>query len=299
MPEESLPLALIVNPSSAGGRALRALRPVEEQLDQLRIPFRVEVSRDAEHAAEEVASAARHGEIPVIMSGDGLVGMAGGLLANTDTPLAVIPCGRGNDFARALGIPTDPAGAVDLIASGQTRKIDLGEANGVPFLCVASIGFDSVANELANRTKLVKGSAVYAYAALRVLASWRPAKFRIQTPEGHSSFTGYSVAVANGPAYGGGMFIAPDARVDDGLFDLVTIAEVSKPRFLVNLPKVFKGSHVQRDEVSVSRARTVDISASRPFPVYADGEHITDLPVKMRVLPKALKVIAPGGDIQE
>jgi diacylglycerol kinase family enzyme len=106
-------------------------------------------------------------------------------------------------------------------------------------------------------------------------------------------FTGYSVSVANSRAHGGGMLLAPDADLEDGEFDVVTIGEKGKLRLLGNLPKVFKGTHVEADEVRVFRAPRLELSASRPFQVYADGEHLTDLPASLRVLPRALSVIAP------
>ncbi len=90
------------------------------------------------------------------------------------------------------------------------------------------------------------------------------------------------------------MYVAPDAELDDGLFDVVSVGEVGKLRFLSNLPKVFKGTHVEKDEVRVFRAQHLELSASRPFPVYADGEHLTDLPASLRVLPRALSVLVPG-----
>ena len=108
-------------------------------------------------------------------------------------------------------------------------------------------------------------------------------------------FSGYSVAVANSQAFGGGMFIAPHARLDDGLFDIVAIGEISKLKYLSNLPKVFKGTHV--DEAGVTElpaaGSIVTVSADRDFGVYADGEHLTDLPATLRVLSRALRVIAP------
>jgi diacylglycerol kinase family enzyme len=107
-------------------------------------------------------------------------------------------------------------------------------------------------------------------------------------------FSGYSVSVANSRAFGGGMFIAPGAELDDGEFDIVTVGEVGKLRFLSNLPKVFKGTHVDEDEVRVFRAPHLELSASRPFPVYADGEHLTELPAALRILPRALRVLVPA-----
>ena len=108
-------------------------------------------------------------------------------------------------------------------------------------------------------------------------------------------FDGYSVAVGNSRAFGGGMFIAPHAELDDGLLDVITVSNVGKLRYLRGLPKAFKGTHLENDEVSEHRGATVEIRSNRDFAVYADGEHLTDLPVTLRVLPRALTVIAPPG----
>ena len=293
MEMDSSPLALIVNPSAGRGRTGDMLPRVEAALDQRRMPFRVERTRDREHAVDEILRAAEAGETPVIMSGDGLIGLAGGILAGSEVPLGIVPGGRGNDFARVLGIPTDPEQAVEVLAAGEVRQIDVGEANGQRFLCIASVGFDSEANRIANETKLIKGNLVYAYAALRALLGWKPARFTIKVGEERMRFTGYNVVVANTQAYGGGMMVAPDADPADGEFDVVLVGEVGKFRFLASLPKVFKGTHVDRDEVRVFRAPFLELEASRPFAVYADGEHITDTPVSLRLLPRALGVIVP------
>ncbi len=288
-----MPLALIVNPSAGRGRTKDLLPRVEKALDERHMAFRVERTRDREHAVDEILRAAEGGEVPVIMSGDGLIGLAGGILAGSEVPLGIIPGGRGNDFARVLGIPTEPEEAVEVLAGGEIRQVDVGEANGQRFLCIASVGFDSEANRIANESKLFKGNLVYAYAALRALISWKPARFTVKVGEERMRFTGYTVAVANTKAYGGGMLVAPDADPADGEFDVVLVGEVGKFRFLSNLPKVFKGTHVDREEVRVFRAPFLDLEASRPFAVYADGEHITDTPVSLRLLPRALGVIVP------
>ncbi len=290
---EDKPLVLLVNPASGGGRTLSLLPAVERELDQRRAVFRVETTRDSEHAVAEALRAVDTGEIPVVMSGDGLVGIVGGALVGTEQPLGIIPGGRGNDLARVLGIPSDPVGAIDVLDAGQTRVIDVGEANGQRFLGIASVGFDSDANRIANETRLVRGNLVYAYAALRALFAWKPARFTVGAGEDRLRFTGYTVAVANSKAYGGGMLVAPDADLSDGEFDIVMVGEVRKLRFLANLPKVFKGTHVENDEVRVFRAPYLELSASRPFAVYADGEHLTDLPASLRIIPAALRVIAP------
>jgi YegS/Rv2252/BmrU family lipid kinase len=284
---------ILVNPSAGGGRATRLLPELEGALRAHGLEYRVVLTTSLEHGCEEARQAAGAGEIPVVMSGDGLIGQVGGVLAGGDVPMGVIPGGRGNDLARVLGIPTEVRGAVELLAAGSTRAIDVGEVNGRRFLGIASCGFDSEANRIANQARLVKGNLVYLYAALRALAAWKPARFELALDGGLRRFTGFSVAAANSKAFGGGMFIAPDAELDDGKLDVVWISGTAKLRYLAKLPTVFKGRHVEKDEVHVARAAEVRISADRPFTVYADGDHLADLPATIRLLPRALNVIAP------
>jgi YegS/Rv2252/BmrU family lipid kinase len=288
-----MPLALLVNPASAHGRTLKLMPELERALDARRIPFRVERTRGLEDGVERALRAAEAKEVPVVISGDGLIGAIGGALAGSETPLGIIPGGRGNDLARVLGIPSEPEAAVAMLEAGLTRRVDVGEVNGKRFLGIVSVGFDSEANRLANETTWLRGNLVYAYAGVRTLLGWKTARFTIRIGEVRERFSGYSVSVANSKAFGGGMFIAPDADLADGEFDVVVVGDVGKLRFLSNLPKVFKGTHVEKDEVRVFRASRLELSASRPFPVYADGEHLTDLPASLRLLPQALSVIVP------
>jgi YegS/Rv2252/BmrU family lipid kinase len=292
--EPGLPLAILVNPSSGGGRAGRLLPRVEQALDAQRAVFRVQRTKSLGHGIEQALGAVEAGELPVVMGGDGLVGAVGGAMAGSETPLGILPGGRGNDLARVLGIPTEPDEAVAVLTGGEARRIDVGEVNGARFLGIASVGFDSEANRVANETRFLRGRLVYAYAALRTLATWKHARFTVRVGEERRRFTGYSVAVANNRAFGGGMFIAPAAELDDGAFDVVTVSAVGRLRVLTTLPKVFKGTHVEADEVDVFRASRLELTASSPFPVYADGEHVAELPASLRVLPRALSVIVPA-----
>jgi YegS/Rv2252/BmrU family lipid kinase len=291
---EGMPLTLLVNPASAGGKTLKLLPAVEQALDARRVVFRVQRTKGLEHGAEQALRAVEAGELPVAMSGDGLLGAIGGAMAGAETPLGIIPGGRGNDLARVLGIPSDPDEAVATLFSGHSRRIDVGEANGNRFLGIVSVGFDSECNRRANEVKLIRSNLVYVYSLFRTLVSWKPARFTIRVDDERTRFTGYSVSVANNSTFGGGMRIAPGADLEDGLFDVIAIGEVGKLRFLANLPRVFKGTHVNGDEVRVFRAPHLELSASKPFPVYADGEHLTDLPASLRVLPRALSVLTPA-----
>jgi YegS/Rv2252/BmrU family lipid kinase len=284
---------LLVNPTAGGGRSGRLLPRVTRALDADSVAHRLVLTESIEHGVEAARAAADDGEAVAVMSGDGLIGQVGGALAGTGTTMGVIPGGRGNDLARVLGIPLEVEAAVDLLASGEPREIDVAEANGRRFLSIASCGFDSEANRLANDAQLVPGRLVYVYAALRALAAWRPANFDLVLDGAPRRVSGYTAAIANGGAYGGGMLLAPGAELDDGLLDVVTVADVGKLRFLANLPKVFKGRHTDNDEVEIHRAAEVTVEADRPFAVYGDGDHLTDLPATFRVLQRALRVIAP------
>lgn len=287
------PLALLVNPASAGGKTLKLLPRVEAVLDAHRVEFRVERTRSLEHGVDLALRAVELGEVPVVVSGDGLMGAVGGALAGADTPLGLIPGGRGNDLARALCIPDEPEAAVEVILAGHSRRIDVGEANGKRFLGIVSVGFDSECNRLANETHFIRGNLVYAYSMVRTLIGWRSARFTVVAGGERKRLEGYFVDVANNCVYGGGMYIAPEAEIDDGQFDVVAITEVGKLRFLRGLRDVLKGAHIDKEEVTTFRASRLELDASRPFPVYADGEHLTDLPVSLHVLPSCLSILVP------
>ena len=288
-------LVLLVNPHAGGGRARSLLPDIERELDARGLAHRLVLTESVEHGRSAATAAGDAGELPVVVSGDGLIGQVGGALAGRDAAMGVIPGGRGNDFARVAGIPTEIDKAVEVLAAGHTREIDVGDVDGAHFLCIASCGFDSDANRIANEAKLVRGNLVYAYAAFRALAQWKPATFRIELNGAVREVRGYSVGACNGKAYGGGMYAAPDAELDDGLLDVVTCAQIGKLRFIFSLmPKVFKGTHVDEPSVTVERAPEVRIEADRPFVLYADGDPIAELPVTVRLLARALRVVVPA-----
>jgi YegS/Rv2252/BmrU family lipid kinase len=285
-------LQLIVNPRAGGGRGARVLPRYQQLLSEHDVI--TTVTRDIAHADELAAGAVADGRTVVAVGGDGLVGRVAGTVARAGGLLGVLPGGRGNDFARSLAIPADPAAAVSALVEGHERRIDLGHVDGRPYACIASVGFDSDVQEFALRTRLPLGGQVYTVGALRGVARWRPATFTLTEDGVERTVTGWSVAVANTGTYGGGMRVAPDADPADGELDVVTTARTSRLRFLAAFPKVFTGTHVALPEVSVGRARTVRIEADRAFRVFADGDPIGTLPVTVGVLPSALRLLAPA-----
>jgi YegS/Rv2252/BmrU family lipid kinase len=287
------PVRLIVNPSAGAGRAARLLPAVEAALRGHGVAFRVERTTSIDHARELARRGRDDGEVVAAMGGDGLTGAVAGELQGSDGVLAVLPGGRGNDFARKLGIGGDPVAACDVLAAGRERRIDVAEAAGRTYVGILSAGLDSDVQDIANATRLPLGTFVYLYGTLRVLRAWRPARWHVTVDGERREFSGYSVAVANSGVFGGGMWLVPDASLDDGLLDVVLTEDGPRRRFLLNLARVFRGTHVSAPGFHLLRGREVTFAADRPYTAYADGDPIAELPATVRVRPGALRVLAP------
>jgi YegS/Rv2252/BmrU family lipid kinase len=308
----SAPVCLVVNPAAGGGRAGRLAPEAERALLAHGLSVRRVDTRDLEHARALAVEAAGDGETIVALSGDGMIGaLADALRLLPRAVLGVIPGGRGNDLARVLGIPDDREAAAAIVAAGHTRAVDLGlvadgaatddgaaPAGGRAFVGIASAGFDSDANRIANEAPSWLGGLVYVYGAFGALISWRPARFEIELdpPSERRVFTAFTVGACNSKTYGGGMRAAPDAMLDDGLLEVVVLENVGKLAFVTRiLPKVFKGTHVRERGVHVFRAREIALNANRPFTMYADGDPIGELPLRVRALPAAITMLTPAG----
>lgn len=290
-------LQLVVNPSAGGGRAARALPAAEALLRAAGHDLVVTPTRSLAHADELATAAVGDDRVVVAMGGDGIVGRVAGVVCSLDGVLGVLPGGRGNDFCRAAGLPPTLPEACAVLSTGTERALDLGvvsSADGdVPFLGIASIGFDSDVQERVLTNRLPLGQLVYVYGSLATVASWRPAEFRCTVDGEPLTVRGWSVAVANSGVYGGGMRLAPDASMEDGLLDVVCTSATSRTRFLRSLPTVFRGTHVEKDSVTVRTARRVTLDADRPFRVFADGDPVGRLPCTVTVRPAAVRVLLP------
>jgi YegS/Rv2252/BmrU family lipid kinase len=286
--------AVICNPASAGGRGKKRLPLAVAELERLGVEHYVVETRDIEHARDAAREAAAAGEKVIGIGGDGLLRPIAAELRGTGSALAIVPGGRGNDLARALEIPTDTVAATRIAVEGREWLMDMATVDGEAYLGIASFGFDSDANRIANEARLIRGNLVYLYAALRALAAWRPARFTVTVDGERQEVTGYSAGVANSRTYGGGMYVAPHAELDDGLLEVVALGDISKRHFLFGLmPKVFKGTHIDEPYVHAWSGKTIDVAADRPFTIYADGDPIGELPARIEVEPRCLRVIVP------
>ncbi|GGV47635.1 hypothetical protein GCM10010261_23820 [Streptomyces pilosus] len=230
------------------------------------------------------------------VGGDGIAGGVGGALSGTGATLGLVPAGRGNDFARALGLPRDPRALARILLHGEPRPVDtveVGSAVHDRTVVLGSVyaGVDALANRHANRSRLLRGSASYYAGGLRAVTTWRPARYRVTVDGEEHTHTGYTVVAANSGYYGSGRVIAPDARVDDGLLDVVMIRHAPRRLFFTLMNELRTGAHVRRPQVRILRGSEIRIEADREVPYGTDGEVDAVLPVTARVLPGALNVL--------
>ena len=286
---------VIVNPVAGRGRTRKLLPQIEERAAGLEAL--VQVSPTGDDPVRLAREAADQGHDLVACGGDGLVAAVAGVAADTGRTLAVIPTGAGNDFARNVGYePKRPLDAFSVLEHGHDRVIDLGRVNGRWYTCVTASGFDAEANRWANTVHRLSGTALYVAAVLRTLAVYKPHPFRLTVDGESHELRAWLIAVGNGPAYGGGMNIAPSARLDDGLLDVTVVGDMSRVQMLVSFPKVFKGTHIGHTKVSTFRGARVQLESlepSAPMDVYADGERVGPMPATMEAVANALTVRVP------
>jgi diacylglycerol kinase (ATP) len=289
---------LVHNPTAGGGRARRLVPAVLERLRAGGVETSAHATRSLEDARLAACDAAGEVDAVVAVGGDGTVGACAAGLADAGpgarAALGVVPAGGGNDAARSLGLPAgDPLAAAALLPRLRRRPADLATVAGRGYLNVAGAGFDSEVNRVANQRLGWAGNRPrYVGAVLAQLAVGRVAGFELVLDGRAERLTGWLVAVANGPSYGGGMKVAPQASLADGLLDVVVIGAIGKLEFLRTFPKVFSGAHVEHPAVAVHRAARVELDADRTLAVYADGEPAGNLPATFAVRPAALTVLA-------
>jgi YegS/Rv2252/BmrU family lipid kinase len=295
----------LVNPASGGGAAPAAVVPVARLLRERGASVDVTYSPGPRAMGALVSAAVERGDVVVSVGGDGMLSSLAGLVSAAGGTLGVVPAGRGNDFARMLGLPSDPAAVAGLLLDGEVRAVDLVSLTlpgAAPRLVAGSVysGVDARAGEIVDRSHWLPRKAQYPWAALRSLATYSPASFVVSVDGVEREYAAASVVVANSAFYGSGMKIAPAASVSDGVLDVVVIEAASKVALMRSLPKVYDGAHVELPEVTVLTGKRVELRADsrRPVPVGGDGEPLGRLPGRgddpavVEVLPGALAVIA-------
>jgi len=291
----------LTNPASGHGAALHAAQVAIARLQHRGIEVVEIIGDDAEDARYLAGAAVERGtDALMVTGGDGVVSNALQVLAGTDVPLGIIPAGTGNDHAREFGIPTkDPEAAADLVVDGWTETIDLGRIRDDKggekwFGTVAAAGFDSLVTDRANRMSWPHGRLRYYIAMLAELSQLRMLPFRMVldgTREIDADIT--LAAFGNTRSYGGGLLICPDADPSDGLLDITMAHSASRTKLVRLFPTVMKGTHVNLDEVSTARAKSIHVECPG-INVYADGDFACALPAEISAVPAALQILRPA-----
>lgn len=285
---------VIANPLSGGGRAVRIAREVAADLGDSGSAVRITFSPGIDAADSLVRDTAVAGEICVVVGGDGMISTMAGPLHKYDIAAAIIPSGRGNDFARQLGIPENIHDATRLAVGGVEVKVDAIEVAHRIVVGSVYAGVDSRVSELVNSSsKRLLSSVQYQLASVRALLQFSPRNYRVQVDDEVFEYRGFTVVAANSGYYGKGMHIAPDADVHDGMLDVVMVGAGSRVKFVRAMPQLYRGTHVQNPEVTVARGATVRIEAEGVM-AYADGDPVAPAPVTARALPGALRLLLNG-----
>lgn len=286
-------LHVICNPAARGVNDALVQR-VASTLRSAGHAVRVSRCRAVAAADDLIADTADRQERAVLIGGDGFLHTMTGPLLTHRVDFAVVPAGRGNDFARQLGIPTAPHLAAHLASTGDVRPVDAlrVRAGAQEHFAATSVyaGIDSQVSHVVNGYRRVPATMHYPLGAVQAILTFTPRLYRVEVDGVRHEYTGVSAIVANGGFYGNGMHIAPGAVPDDGLLDVVLLGAPNRARFMRLLPTVYRGTHVQQPEVTVLRGRTVRIE-STDISAYGDGEFIADLPVTVEIVPAALRVV--------
>jgi diacylglycerol kinase (ATP) len=256
---------------------------------------------------ELAREAARRADLLVVVGGDGTLNEVVNGALGSEAELGILPGGTGQDFPRTYGIPTSFDDAVRVVLDGTTRTIDAGRVSYRTwagedaerlFANVGSVGMSGAVAQRANSmSKALGGRMTFFYALARVFVEWQNTEVTVTLDEGERRGRMHDVIVANGAWHGGGMKLAPDARPDDGLFDVVLIGDVGKVDFLTTAPKLYKGRHVGHPKIEILRSRTVGVDAPEHLPIEVEGEQVGTTPARFAVVPGALRVRVPGSTL--
>jgi diacylglycerol kinase (ATP) len=286
-------IRLIVNPMSGKGRGVAVAERASRLLRGHGLDNEIVLSRSPDEPAELARAAVRDG-CPLIVGvgGDGLISQVANELVGQEPTFGIVPAGVGNDFARGLCLPLDVEGACRVIARGNVRHLDVGQANGRYFFSVAVLGFGAEVNRRANQFRRFRVNALYTLLTITTALTYKPLTFSLHYDGRERRCFSWMIAVGNTWSSARGMALVPAARPDDGMLDACIINGMGACELLYTFPRVFKGRHIYSTGIETIRGRELAISADRPCDIYADGERIGVLPVVFKAVPRALKVMS-------
>lgn len=289
-------MKIIANPRAGHGRGMRNIEALRVAMRRRGLDATPLLTEQPGHATEIARRLAGSEPRIGVLGGDGTIGEVADALVGTATELAILSVGTGNDVARSLGLPlNDVEAALDVALDGRVIRMDVGKERDRHFVSVLGLGFPAVVAEQANHTRLT-GSTAFFVAVYRAMGRLEPVPLVIRLDDRTLEQECVAVMVQNTPFTGGGLHMAPDARVDDGLFDIVVVDRIGKLDLMVSFPRIYRGRHLEHARFAVYRSASVRIDAPMALPKMFDGDIKGCSPVEATVLPRALSVVALDHD---
>jgi diacylglycerol kinase (ATP) len=293
--ENRMKILVITNPLAGAGKTLRLLPRIKDWLSASPHEFLFSITRSPDEMRSEIMRAPAQGiNALLLIGGDGTVHQALPAIVKTNIPFGFLPCGRGNDFARNMGLSKNLKNNCSLPSNPSFHKIDLPGINNIPFVSIAYVGFDAEVNKLANDRKGYFGGTLgYIVCVLKALRNFRPFEVEITIDDHTWRERVMMVTVANAPFYGGGMKIAPEAIMNDGLLDICIVKEISKLELLQQFPKVFKGTHIFHPRIMMKTGHKIKLLSDENRETFADGEYVGTLPAECTIGSQTIQIIFP------
>ncbi len=287
---------ILLNPTAKRGKARVLLERALKVFRRENVQFDVRESQSSQHLTE-LAKTAREEKPDLIVSagGDGTHHYVINGLFGSEVPLGLLPMGTGNDLANGVGLPMDVECAAAALLKGRVQEIDVARAGAMIYGCIAGVGFDSTVTRYANEhAHWLRGPLAYTWSLLCCMSEYRPKQLEIITDG--ESFSGDVVfaVVGNNVSYGGGIQLASRAKLNDGLLDICVVPYMSRLELLRWVPRAYRGEHLQHPRIKYFQARTITLRSASRMELFGDGEFLQELPATIEVVPRALRVIAPG-----
>ena len=291
-------IKLIINPAAGRGKAFKLSEKVILEFEKRGTDFEYEYTTNPRHAVDISREASTKFQKVIAFGGDGTVNEVGEGLVGSDAIFGVIPLGSGNDFANEIGMPAKISDAVDIILSDDFHTIDIIKVNDRVSLNTAGVGFNGTVSEVVKSIRYLKGKSAYIWGVVKTAVMYKSIPLKISLNGRVIEEKIFMVSICNSKSEGGGFIVAPDAKNNDGLFDVTIIRHIGYMKLLLNLNKVLTGNINKVEEVDTYTGESIIIESEFPMPVHVDGEVIAlnAHKVEASILKSALKVV--GNSVQ-
>ncbi len=286
-------MKIVANPKAGHGKGARAIKELHLLLGAKEIKYEIFETQYPGHATELAQRLAEKGTRRIIiLGGDGTISEVVNTTINSEVELGVISVGTGNDLARSLGLPYNkPEKALEVIFTGKPTKVDVGWEEDRCFISTLGLGFPAIIAQKVNKMKYLKGSPAFFIAAYKTINHLHPIPVRITLDDETLDVNCTSILIQNTRFCGGGLLVAPAARTDDGLFDVVVVNDIGKVDLMMNFPKIYSGRHLKHPKFSLYRSQSVRIDTPINLSKMFDGDIYGQTPVNAKVLRGAATII--------